>query len=88
VDGGESHGVLIVDGDLHVTGGARITGIVVVRGRLQLDPGSTIQGGVRSDSAVTAGAIIRDGCAIADVLRARPLDRAFRPPARWWLPLF
>lgn len=88
VDGGVGFGVLIVDGDLRVTGGARLDGLVVVRGALRLDAGTTLRGAVRARSAEIAGTIIRDGCALADVLSAPALDRPFRTPDRWWIPLF
>lgn len=88
VAGGSGHGVLVVDGDLTVTAGARLHGIVVVHGRLAVDGGSVVRGAVRADSAIVHGAVIRDGCALAAVLSAPALDRAFRPPLRWWVPVF
>ena len=65
VDGGVARGVIVTDGDLTLTGAARIQGVVIV-----------------------AGAIIRDGCAVGASLSAPSLDRAFRPPGRWWIPAF
>lgn len=88
VAGGVGRAVLIVDGDLDVGGAAELEGVVVVRGKLTLDAGSTIRGAVRADSARIEGTVIRDDCAVAAALSAPSLDRGFRPPLRWWVPLF
>lgn len=88
VDGGVGLGIVLVDGDLRVTGGAELTGVVVVRGTLRLDAGSTIRGAARAAAVISDGTLIHDGCAVARALATPPLDQAFRPPVRWWIPLF
>lgn len=87
--GGEGRGLLVVDGDAHLTDGARFHGIVLVRGTLVLDGRSRIAGAARSDTAfILDGDVLRDDCAIEASLSAPALDQAFRPPGRWWVPLF
>ena len=89
VDGGYGRGVVVVDGDLRLIGGATLEGLVIVHGQLTLEGGSTIRGAARAASAVVMdGAVIRDGCAVRAALSAPSLDRAFRPPDRWWVPVF
>lgn len=89
VDGGSGRGVFVVDGNLTLTRGATLEGVVVVHGRLTLEGGSTIRGAARAASAVVMdGAVIRDGCVVRAALSAPSLDRAFRPPDRWWIPVF
>lgn len=88
VTGGSGHGVLVVNGDLTITG-ARFDGVVAVAGHLLVDGGSVIRGAVRAASAVIRdGMVVRDGCVLGRVLSAPALDRAFRPPSRWWFPVF
>lgn len=89
VTGGSGHGLLVVDGDLTITGGARFHGIVAVHGHLRVEGGSTVRGAVRAISAVIRdGAVVRDGCVLTPALSAPALDRGFRPPSRWWIPVF
>ena len=89
VDGGYGRGVFVVDGDLRLTRGATLEGLIIVHGQLTLGDGSTIRGAARAASAaVMDGSVIRDGCAVRAVLSAPSLDRAFRPPDRWWIPVF
>lgn len=89
LDGGYGRGILVVNGDLRMTGGARLEGLVVVHGRLTIEGGSSVRGAARVESAaVLDGAITRDGCAVRAALSAPSLDRAFRPPYRWWIPDF
>ena len=86
--GGVGHGVLVVDGDLRLTGGARFDGLIAVRGRLAVEAGSTVRGAVRAGSVVSAGRIVRDACAIRRGVSAPAFDGPFRPPERWWIPMF
>lgn len=87
--GGQGRGVLVVDGDAHFTDGARFEGVLLVRGRLILDGESRIEGAVRAGTAlILNGQVRRNDCAIAAALSAPALDRAFRPPGRWWIPVF
>lgn len=88
MDGGVGHGVLVVDGDVHLTGGARFDGLVVAHGELRVDTGSVIRGAARAVSARVAGTVVRDRCVLDRVLSAPALDRPFRPPSRWWVPAF
>lgn len=89
LDGGHGRGILVVDGDLWMTGGVRLEGLVVVHGLLVLEDGSVIRGAARTDSAVVLdGSIVRDGCAVRAALSAPALDRGFRPPDRWWISVF
>ncbi|MDX1674555.1 MAG: polymer-forming cytoskeletal protein [Longimicrobiales bacterium] len=88
MDGGMAHGVLVVDGDLRLTGGAHFDGLIAVRGRLDLDAGSTVRGAVRAGSVVSAGRILRNACAIRRGVSAPAFDGPFRPPERWWIPMF
>jgi len=89
VAGGVGRGVLVVDGDLTITGGAVFEGVVVVRGHLRIDEGSLIRGAVRARSVHLAdGTVARGACALAAATAAPALDRAFRPPSRWWVPVF
>ncbi|MFO7892287.1 MAG: polymer-forming cytoskeletal protein [Longimicrobiales bacterium] len=87
IAGGAGRAVVVVDGDLRITGGAMLEGLVVVHGRLELDAGSVVRGAIRARSVVMAdGVVDRDACIISAVGAAPALDRAFRPPTRWWVP--
>ena len=89
VVGGVGRMVLVVDGDLTVADGAVLEGLVVARGQLELREGSTVRGGVRTGSAdLIDGWVTRDACILAAVAAAPALDRAYRPPVRWWIPAF
>ncbi|MFW6331265.1 MAG: polymer-forming cytoskeletal protein [Gemmatimonadota bacterium] len=89
VDGGIGRGVLVVHGDLRITNGARFEGLVVVRGTLIIEDGSRVEGAVRARSVrIRRGTVVRNRCALLHALAAPALDRAFRPPARWWVPTF
>jgi hypothetical protein len=85
---GEGRGMIVVDGDLELEG-FRFHGILLVRGRLTVGPGSVIRGGVRADVFdMLDGSISYDACALADAVTAGGLDGAFRPGERWWLPVW
>jgi hypothetical protein len=55
VEGGVGQGVLVVSGDLVITGGARFYGLVLVGGALTLQQGATVVGFVRAMGGVTLG---------------------------------
>ena len=88
VDGGYGQGVLIVDGDLVLDGGARLRGIVIARGTLTLRSAS-IEGVLLAGRLVMeGGSADLDRCAVASALSlAGPLRRPHRP-ARSRLPAF
>lgn len=89
IAGGEGRGVLVVDGDLEVDGHAGLHGAIIVHGTLRLAPGVDITGFVRARSVLINGATVTGSpCTARTVLSAPTLDRAFRPPARWWIPAF
>lgn len=86
--GGEGFGVLVVDGDLTITGDFVFHGLLHVRGRLLLDGGS-VTGAVRAGHLLLRQGQLRyDSCALEQAFRAPAFDRAFRPPGRWWVPVF
>lgn len=88
IQGGEGQGVLVVDGNLTVSDGFSFRGVVVVRGRLRVE-GAVIAGSVRARHLdMTDGSLRFDSCALAAAARGPAFDRAFRPPGRWWIPLF
>jgi hypothetical protein len=78
VVGGTGQGVLLVDGDLHLSGGFDFVGAVIVAGRISIGPGgSRLTGGVRAGEIVDAGglslpssSIVRSSCALRDALLA------------------
>ena len=81
--------VLVVDGDLRITDGAVLHGLIIVHGHLEVSGASSIHGAVRARSVeVSDGTLARDDCAVMAVAAAPALDRAFRPAERWWIPLF
>lgn len=78
--GGRGQGILLVDGDLDLAGGAMFAGIVVVRGRLTASgSGGTVLGSVLASRVVLAGAgsllVQFSSCALGRVLEAagRPM---------------
>lgn len=87
--GGEGRGILVVDGDAHLTGGIDFHGLIVVRGRLLLDGGASVRGAIRARSVIARDADVeRNDCVASAALQAPALDRAFRAPDRWWVPVF
>jgi hypothetical protein len=92
--GGRGQGVLLVDGDLVLTGAAEFDGLVMVRGSLRaVGAGGRIRGGVVV--TVTGGAlaaslegasITYSGCALAAALREASPARLI--PERSWSELF
>ena len=55
IDGGVARGVVVVDGDLRLEGGAHLEGAVIVRGHLEVAEGSRVDGGVRAAGAPRGG---------------------------------
>lgn len=89
VSGGTGRMVLVVNGDLRITDGAVLEGLIVVHGHVEVAGGSTVRGAIRARSVQLAdGEVTRDGCVLVDAGSAPALDRAFRPPSRWWVPAF
>lgn len=89
ISGGETHGVLVVEGDLQVIGNARLSGLVVVRGTLTLGEGSSIRGAARADALILDGGTVQsDPCIRDEAVSAPALDAAYRPSDRWWIPSF
>jgi hypothetical protein len=78
VVGGTGQGVLIVDGDLIVSGGFEFLGAVLVAGDVRIGPGGTLlSGGVRAANVVDTGgatgsgpSIVRSSCALDSALLA------------------
>lgn len=86
---GTGQAVLVVDGDLTLRAGVSFTGLILVRGRIDLD-GAAVIGAVRAgEGARVAGALRYSGCAVGRTLqRARALGRPYRTGDRFWLPAF
>lgn len=94
LDGWCGAGVLVVGGDLVLSGGARFDGVILVAGRMILRGASTIRGAARV-AAPGPGSLLQDGRLLHDAALAarvltetRALRRPFRPAARAWIPLF
>jgi hypothetical protein len=81
VDGGSGQGMLVVDGDLELTGGARYHGLLVVRGVLRVESGSTFEGMVLAGGGVSlgGGATLRGSACWA----VRALDAYRESWGRW-----
>lgn len=89
ISGGEAHAVVVVEGDLRVMGNAQLSGLVVARGTLTVAETASIRGAVRAGALVLDGGALRwDPCTRDDVISAPALDAAYRPSARWWIPVF
>jgi hypothetical protein len=76
VQGGVGQGVLVVDGDLTFTSGARYHGLVLVRGVLRLDGAATLQGMAIALEGAHVGAGSRIGASACWALRALDAQRA------------
>jgi len=92
--GGEGQGVLIVDGDLVIGAGVSFFGAVFVRGRLSAPAGFRLRGALRLLSPdrsghVAGGSVVFDDCVLQRaVLRIPAFTKAYRHPARSWVPVF
>ncbi|MCG6954804.1 MAG: hypothetical protein LJF04_02345 [Gemmatimonadetes bacterium] len=83
VEGGAGQGVLVVLGDLVVTGGGRFYGVVLVRGGLVVEQGAAVVGLVRAVGGITVGSdaeISGSACwALRSLTAARPVLARPRP---------
>lgn len=72
MDGGAGQGVLLVDGDLTIAGGARFSGLVAVRGVLEITEASELYGVVLASRVIVHGAsrVRYSSCALERALRA------------------
>lgn len=90
--GGAGQGVLVVEGDLVVSGDTRFDGAVLAAGDVILRDSATVHGAVRSAGTITLddeAEVDYSACALARVLLEAPaLDRPFRPRGRWRVPVF
>jgi hypothetical protein len=91
VTGGSGQGVIVATHPLHLEAGSKFRGLILASAGLSLDQGATVEGAVRvaRGAAVLAGTIRYSRCAIARALAGSgPLNRAFRPLSRSWVPSF
>lgn len=92
VAGGEGQGILVVDGDLQLTGDARYAGILLVRGRLLLGERAALTGFAAAGTGVELRGEARAEASACAALRALSLNsalqHAFRIPQGNWIPLF
>jgi hypothetical protein len=94
LNGGRGQGVLLVQGDLDIAGGAEFVGLVVATGRLRLGAGGGLLVGAAlalnagsGPSSLEGGAAVRlSTCAVAAAGRAAAAARVFRD--RFWLDLY
>lgn len=87
IDGGTGRGVIVVDGDLELSGDARFHGLVVVSGKLSVRDAAVVRGAVLAGHLEMLGGNVEyDGCEIEDAASAPALDRPFRPTAGSWIP--
>ncbi len=66
LDAGSGQGLLVVDGDLELSGGAHFAGVVLLSGRLVVTEGAIFEGYVRA----SGGALVEDGQVIGSACRA------------------
>jgi hypothetical protein len=92
---GAGQGILIVGGDLIISGSAQFYGAVMVSGRLELRDRAEIFGAVTNTAAdgsaslASASRITYDPCALQRAFsNAAALNRAFQPHDRGWIPQF
>ena len=86
VSGGEGQGVLVVDGTLHLTGGAHYFGVVLASGDVRVDQGARIDGFVRAGGSVMVGplgSVHGSACAALLALGGVPLQPVIRVPSGW-----
>jgi hypothetical protein len=77
VDGGAGQGVLVVDGDVVLGGGARFYGLVLARGALHVENGARLVGMATASGGVyvAAGGVVRaSACWVARTLAAHRTD--------------
>jgi hypothetical protein len=94
ISGGRGQGILLVDGDLFVTGGFEFTGAVVVRGSMRTTgTGAHISGAVMAanvdfeDDLITGNSSIRySSCALASAMSGTAYPKLVKQRA--WVDLF
>lgn len=89
--GGRGQGILIVNGDLAMSGGATFAGLILVSGRVLLTDGASIRGAVISSGGVSSyhAYLNGDHCVVAAALAAVPgLADPVGLAGRRWIPLF
>lgn len=92
VDGGVGQGILVVDGDLTLDGGAEFHGPVLLTGRLRLSGDAVIHGAVTragegAANVVGEGRILYAVCSLWRAFAGSSLlERPLRPRTRAWLP--
>jgi hypothetical protein len=93
--GGAGQGILVVDGDLIISGETRFHGAVVVGGELDLRDNAEISGAVttagvdRLTTLARESRITYDPCALQRAFTSAPaLNRAFQPIDRGWVPQY
>jgi len=92
--GGVGQGVLLVDGSLTISGGARFAGVVIARGSVQgTGAGGRIEGAVlvaanggATSSLLGPLTIVHSRCVVSAVERAA--ERAFPIPYRSWADVY
>ena len=86
--GGAGQGMLLVDGDLTLSGGARFDGVIIAQGDVRIERGARLTGLVLARQiAVSDGSIVRySSCAVdrAIVAGARPIPQ----PGESWVEMF
>lgn len=86
--GGYGQGILIADGDVELSGGARFEGIVVASGTVTLRDAAVAGTIVAAAVRLEGGVATLDRCRVAQALAALPATRRGYPPPRSWLPTF
>jgi hypothetical protein len=85
----DADGVLIVRGNVTLTGDATFRGLLVVRDSMTIGPAAAVDGAVHTGAALTLQGRIRwDACAVEAAVRAVGLDRPAPAGPRAWLPAF
>lgn len=71
LEGGAGQGMLLVDGDLTIAGGARFSGVVAVRGVLEITERSELHGAVLASRLIVHGGsrVRYSSCAVEGALR-------------------
>lgn len=89
LDGAATAGVLVVDGNLELRGGATFDGLLIVRGTLVLRDAEVRGAALAGRGAQVDGRIRRDPCAVRRALAAIPVLAGPHPAgSRLWLPAF
>jgi hypothetical protein len=83
IDGGAGQGVLLVDGNLTIAGGARFSGVIAVRGVLEITEHSELHGAVLASRVVVHGRSHArySSCAVERALRAAAVPVVPEGPA-------